>query len=61
MTTIAHGFHMDKGRKSKLLISKMKNIVVICDNHLTSLAHMCLLFMLMQGLIIGNMLIDIIL
>ena len=58
VTTAAHGFHMDKGKISKLLISKRTNVVVISDNHLASLVHTCLLFMLMQGLIVGNMLTD---
>ena len=59
VTTAAHGFHMDKGKKIiKLLISKRTNVVVISGNHLASLVHTCLLFVLMQGLIVGNMLID---
>ena len=45
-----------KEKISKLLISERTNVVVISDNHLTSLVHTCLLFLLMQGLIVGNML-----
>ena len=59
VTTTAHGFHMDKGKKiSKLLISKRTNVVAISGNHLASLVHTCLLFVFMQGLIVGNMLTD---
>ena len=47
-----------KEKISKLLISKRTNVVVISGNHLASLVHTCLLFVLMQGLIVGNMLID---
>ena len=59
VTTATHVFHMDKGKKNnKLLISKRTNVVLISGNHLTSLVHMCLLFVLMHGLIVDNMLID---
>ena len=37
VTTATHGFHMDKGKISKLLISKRTNVVVISGNHLASL------------------------
>ena len=58
VTNAAHGFHMDKGKNKQLLISKRRNVVVISDNHLTSLVYTCLLFVLMQGLIVSNTLID---
>ena len=61
VTTTAHGFQMDKGKIRKLLISKRTNVVVISGNHLASLVHTCLLLVLMQGLIVVNMLTDILL
>ena len=61
MTIAAHGFHMDKEDNKQVVNLKTTNVNVTSGNPLASLAYMCLLFMLMQGLIVGNMLADTIL
>ena len=58
VTTTAYRFHKDKGKDNQIVNLKYDKCSCNKWQSFAHVAHMCLLFVLMQGLIVDNMLTD---